>query len=261
MINKRDNIYAAPQLDIAGFRFDQAVASVFPDMIKRSVPGYETIIAMTGTLAEHYAQPNSRCYDLGCSLGASTIAMRHHIPYKSIKSTGYENRGESTCEIVAVDNSEDMLDQCRAVIQKDDDNSSVELTPVSLVCGNVQDIPITDASMVVLNFTLQFIPMEQRAELLQRIADGLLPGGVLVLSEKVAFDNPQHQELMIELHHNFKRANGYSDLEISQKRSALDNVLMPETLETHRNRLRKAGFSSVDVWFQCFNFASLIAHK
>lgn len=261
MNNDRDNIYATPQLDIAGFRFDQAVASVFPDMIKRSVPGYETIIAMTGTLAERYVQPNSRCYDLGCSLGASTIAMRHHIPHKS-----GESHGESTCEIVAVDNSEDMLDQCRAVIQKDDDNSSVgrtptELTPVNLVCGNVQDIPITNASMVVLNFTLQFIPMEQRAELLQRIADGLLPGGVLVLSEKVAFEDPQHQELMIELHHNFKRANGYSDLEISQKRSALDDVLMPETLETHRNRLRKAGFSSVDVWFQCFNFASLIALK
>lgn len=261
MNNDRDNIYATPLLDIAGFRFDQTVASVFPDMIKRSVPGYETIIAMTGTLAERYVQPNSRCYDLGCSLGASTIAMRHHIPYKSVKSTGGENRGESTCEIVAVDNSEDMLDQCRAVIQKDDDSTPAELTPVNLVCGNVQDTPITNASMVVLNFTLQFIPMEQRAELLQRIADGLLPGGVLVLSEKVAFDDPQHQELMIELHHNFKRANGYSDLEISQKRSALDDVLMPETLEAHRNRLRKAGFSSVDVWFQCFNFASLIALK
>jgi tRNA (cmo5U34)-methyltransferase len=265
MNNDRDNIYATPQLDIAGFRFNQAVASVFPDMIKRSVPGYETIIAMTGTLAERYVQPNSRCYDLGCSLGASTIAMRHHIPQKNGNCSG-EGHGESTCEIVAVDNSQDMLDQCQAVIQKDDDNRSVEhtpaeLTPVNLVCGNVQDIPITNASMVVLNFTLQFIPREQRAELLQRIADGLLPGGVLVLSEKVAFEDPQHQELMIELHHNFKRANGYSDLEISQKRSALDDVLMPETLEAHRNRLRKAGFSSVDVWFQCFNFASLIALK
>jgi tRNA (cmo5U34)-methyltransferase len=252
MTHSRDNIYAEPQLDIAGFRFDQTVASVFPDMIKRSVPGYETIISMTGTLAERYVQPNTRCYDLGCSLGASSIAMRHHIQHRG---------GESNCEIVAVDNSEDMLSQCRAVIQKDNDSSPVKLTPVNLICGNVQDIPITNASMVVLNFTLQFIPMKQRAELLQRIADGLLPGGVLVLSEKVAFEDPQHQELMIELHHNFKRANGYSDLEISQKRSALDDVLMPETLETHRTRLRKAGFSSVDVWFQCFNFASLIALK
>jgi tRNA (cmo5U34)-methyltransferase len=248
MNNNRDNIYATPQLDIAGFRFDRAVASVFPDMIKRSVPGYETIIAMTGTLAERYVQPNSRCYDLGCSLGASTIAMRRHIKHKN-------------CNIVAVDNSEEMLNQCQTILHKDDTNPAVEITPVDLVCGNIQDIPISNASLVVLNFTLQFIPVEQRTELLLTIADGLLPGGILVLSEKVAFEDPQHQELMIELHHNFKRANGYSDLEISQKRSALEDVLIPETLETHRKRLRDSGFSSVDVWFQCFNFASLIALK
>lgn len=248
MNNDRDNIYATPQLDIAGFRFDQAVVSVFPDMIKRSVPGYETIIAMTGTLAERYVQANSHCYDLGCSLGASTIAMRHHIPY-------------SNCDIVAVDNSEDMLKQCQIILRNDDASALSDLAPVELVCGNVQDTAIVNASMVVLNFTLQFIPVKQRTELLHRIADGLLPGGVLVLSEKVAFDDPQHQELMIELHHNFKRANGYSDLEMSQKRSALEDVLVPETLESHRKRLRKAGFSSVDVWFQCFNFASLIAIK
>jgi tRNA (cmo5U34)-methyltransferase len=256
MNNDRDKIYATPQLDIAGFRFDQAVASVFPDMIKRSVPGYETIISMTGTLAERYVQANSRCYDLGCSLGASSIAMRHHIQ-------------QTDCKIIAVDNSEDMLKQCQAVLDQDlewqQSNSSEELnsvgTPVELVCGNVEDIPIVNASMVVLNFTLQFIPLEQRAKLLHKIADGLLPGGVLVLSEKVAFTDQQHHELMIDLHHNFKRANGYSDLEISQKRSSLEDVLIPETLEVHRQRLRQAGFSSVDVWFQCFNFASLIALK
>jgi tRNA (cmo5U34)-methyltransferase len=257
MNNNRDQIYATPQLDIAGFRFDQAVVSVFPDMIKRSVPGYETIIAMTGTLAERYVQPNSNCYDLGCSLGASTLAMRHHIAH-SDSNTGSE---KTDCKIIAVDNSEDMLNQCQTVLQKDDDGLPANPVPVELICGNIQDIPITNASMVVLNFTLQFIPVEERAELLQRIADGLLPGGVLVLSEKVAFDDPQHQELMIELHHSFKQANGYSDLEISQKRSALEDVLMPETLGVHRKRLRDAGFSSVDVWFQCFNFASLIALK
>lgn len=251
MNNNRDNLYATAQLDIAGFRFDQAVASVFPDMIKRSVPGYETIIAMTGTLAGRYTQPNSRCYDLGCSLGASTLAMRHHIQHEN-------------CEIIAVDNSEDMLSQCRTVFQQSDKTgitTSAQQTPVRLICGNAQDITITNASMVVLNFTLQFIPVTQRANLLRQIVDGLLPGGILVLSEKVAFDDRQHHELMIELHHNFKRANGYSDLEISQKRSALDDVLIPETLETHRKRLRDSGFSSVDVWFQCFNFASVIAIK
>lgn len=258
--HSRDNIYASQQLDIAGFRFDQTVVSVFPDMIKRSVPGYETIIAMTGTLAERYVQPNTRCYDLGCSLGASTIAMRHHIQHTG-DDNSCETGSETGCEIIAVDNSEAMLQQCQTVLQQDDLNSPEKLAPVTLVCSNVEDIPIVNASMVVLNFTLQFIPLEQRTQLLQKIADGLLPGGVLVLSEKVAFNDPQHQALMIELHHNFKRANGYSDLEISQKRTALEDVLIPETLETHRQRLRQSGFSSVDVWFQCFNFASLIALK
>jgi len=248
MTDSRDKIYATPQLDIAGFRFDQTVASVFPDMIKRSVPGYETIIAMTGTLAERYVQANSRCYDLGCSLGASSIAMRHHLQ-------------QPDCQIIGVDNSEAMLKQCRAVLQQDDKDNTTALAPVELICGNVQDIPISNASMAVLNFTLQFIPVEQRTQLLHNIADGLLPGGILVLSEKVAFSDPQHHELMIDLHHNFKRANGYSELEISQKRSSLEDVLIPETLEVHRQRLREAGFSSVDVWFQCFNFASLIALK
>jgi len=54
---------------------------------------------------------------------------------------------------------------------------------------------------------------------------------------------------------------GYSKLEISQKRAALENVLLPETLEAHRSRLDTIGFDAVDVWFQCFNFASMVAFK
>lgn len=260
MNNKTDRLYASPLKGIAGFTFDATVVEVFPDMIKRSVPGYETIIAMTGTLAERYVQSGSYCYDLGCSLGASTIAMRQHIH-------------QSNCVIVAVDNSPQMITRCREILDQDNLKQTPQqkpptqqpqndtATPVQLICGDIQDIDIRDASMVVLNFTLQFIPLEQRAGLLHKIAQGLRPGGILILSEKVAFDDPQHQALMIELHHNFKKANGYSDLEISQKRSSLENVLIPETLATHRQRLREAGFSSVDVWFQCFNFASLIAIK
>lgn len=267
----RDEIYATPQLDIAGFRFDEAVVSVFPDMIKRSVPGYETIIAMTGTLADRYVQDNSNCYDLGCSLGASTLAMRNNI-------------SKTHCHIIAVDNSAVMLDSCRKLLsQASGIEQAVEKLPekpeeklsekssekplenqhpaVTFYCEDICDTPIHNASLVVMNFTLQFIPLEKRQALLHKIATGLLPGGVLVLSEKVAFEDEQHQQLMIDLHHNFKRANGYSELEISQKRSALEDVLIPETLATHRQRLKDAGFSSVDVWFQCFNFASLIAIK
>lgn len=238
-----DTLYANPLAQVRDFSFDETVVNVFPDMIKRSVPGYATIIHMIGNLAERYAQANSLCYDLGCSLGAATLAMRHRI-------------NAANCKLVGVDNSHAMIARCQQVIAAD----SAELE-VDLHCADLCDFPIHNASVVVLNFTLQFIPIEKRGLILQNIYAGLKPNGVLILSEKLAFDDEQHQQLMIELHHNFKRANGYSDLEIAQKRTAIENILIPETLTTHRQRLKDAGFSSVDVWFQCFNFASIIAIK
>jgi len=238
-----DTIYANPLAEVNRFAFDQRVVDVFPDMIKRSVPGYATIINMIGSLAERYVQANSLCYDLGCSLGAATLAMRHRIQ-------------AADCKIIGVDNSAAMIARCQQVIEADSGE-----VPVELIEAQIQDIVLQNASMVVLNFTLQFIPTEERLEMLRHIWAGLNPGGVLIISEKVAFEDEPHQQLMTELHHNFKRANGYSDLEIAQKRTAIENYLIPETLDAHRQRLRQAGFSSVDVWFQCFNFASLIAIK
>jgi tRNA (cmo5U34)-methyltransferase len=229
--------------DAGNFTFDDNVARVFPDMIRRSVPGYATIVSMTGVLAGRYAAAGSKLYDLGCSLGASTLAMRQNVR-------------QPGCEIVAVDNSEAMLARCRSVIGTD----THEL-PVKLVCADLQDVAIEDASVVVLNFTLQFVPLQQRDGVIARICDGLRPGGIMVLSEKLAFADPRLDALNIELHHQFKRANGYSELEVARKRSALENVLVPETLERHRERIAGAGFSSCDVWFQCFNFASLVALK
>ncbi len=243
MSNDQDTLYAEPLGSVDKFCFDQNVVKVFPDMIKRSVPGYATIIAMIGNLAERYTQSDSNCYDLGCSLGAATLAMRHRII-------------ASNCTIIGIDNSAAMIESCQQIIAAD----SGEI-PVDLVCSDLQKITVSNASVVVMNFTLQFIPTAERAKILHGIYQGLRPGGVLILSEKVAFNDEQHQKLMIELHHNFKRSQGYSELEISQKRDSIEDVLIPETLETHRKRLQDAGFSSSDVWFQCFNFASMIAIK
>jgi tRNA (cmo5U34)-methyltransferase len=241
--HKPDTIYANPLAQVSQFAFDQKVVDVFPDMIKRSVPGYATIINMIGNLAERYAQPGSNCYDLGCSLGAATLAMRHNIH-------------AADCRVIGVDNSAAMLQRCAQVMAADSGE-----VPVDLIEAQIQDVAISNASVVVLNFTLQFISVNERLDLLGHIYNGLLPNGVLILSEKLAFEDETHQQLMIDLHHNFKRANGYSDLEIAQKRTAIENYLIPETLAIHRQRLRDAGFHSVDVWFQCFNFASLIAIK
>lgn len=241
--NQTDTLFAKPMGEITPFSFDDSVASVFPDMIKRSVPGYSAILSMIGDISERYAQDNSHCYDLGCSLGAATLAMRH-----GIKAEG--------CQIVSVDNSTAMIERCENIIAQDPAD-----IPVELICEDIQQTHIRNASIVVLNFTLQFIEPEARQALLQSVYDGLLPGGILLLSEKIHFDNAPHQNLMTTLYHNFKQTNGYSALEIAQKRTALENVLRSDSLETHRTRLTDCGFSSADVWFQCFSFCSLIAIK
>lgn len=237
-----DNIYNSPLDRIADFQFDESVVRVFPDMIQRSVPGYSTIIAMTGVLAGRYATEGSVCYDLGCSLGASTLSMRSQL--------------QASNRIVAVDNSEAMVGQCRQILDREASPVAVDLR-----LGDLRDTDIDNASVVVMNFTLQFVPQPEREAIIGRIAEGMNPGGILVLSEKICFADEHLQELNTDLHHAFKRSNGYSDLEISQKRSALENVLKPETLKQHQDRLFGAGFSSCDVWFQCFNFASLVAVK
>lgn len=243
MTTSKDTLFADPLSDISQFAFDEKVAQVFPDMIKRSVPGYATIVSMTGLMAGRYAQPDTRLYDLGCSLGASTLAMRQHV-------------SASGCSIISVDNSPAMLERCRSVIDTDTHD-----TPVELVCDNLEAVPVRNASVVVLNFTLQFIAQQRRDAIISAIYDGLAPGGIMLLSEKVTFEDPHLDQLNIDLHHQFKRANGYSDMEIAGKRSALENVLVPETLAAHKARIARAGFQSCDVWFQCFNFASLIALK
>jgi tRNA (cmo5U34)-methyltransferase len=240
---KSDHIYATPLAGIADFQFDAQVADVFTDMIQRSVPGYRSIITMIETLTAHYAQPDTTLYDLGCSLGAATLSMRH-----GITATG--------CNIVSIDNSSEMVTRCKKNVARDH-----SITPVQVLHGDILELDISNASVVVMNFTLQFIAREKRGELLRRIAAGMVKGGVLILSEKVVFNDPHHNELMIDIHHDYKRAHGYSDLEISQKRSALENVLIPETIDTHKNRLQNAGFSSCDLWFQCFNFMSMLAVK
>jgi tRNA (cmo5U34)-methyltransferase len=243
MSQETDKIYANPHQNLADFCFDDQVARVFPDMIKRSVPGYSHIIGTIGILAERYAQPNSRIYDLGSSLGAATLAMRHRVCAPGVS-------------IIAVDNSAAML--ARSTDFLDLEDSPI---PVETLCADVTQLDIENCSFAVLNFTLQFVHLEQRLDTIKRIYAGLLPGGALVLSEKLAFDDAEHEALLIKHHHDFKRANGYSDLEIGQKRQAIERVLIPETAQDHIQRLQQAGFGQVSQWFQSFNFASFIAIK
>jgi len=242
MADREDHLFQTPFAGVGEFRFDEKVAQVFPDMIRRSVPGYGQVIGSSALIAKRHAKPNTAIYDLGCSLGATTLAMANQV------------RTEG-CRIIAVDNSEAMLTQAR---QKMSDRL-LDPLPIEWVCHDIVEMPFEPCSVVALNFTLQFIALEKRMQLLASINEALVPGGVLILAEKVVLQNTKSQQALTELHLDFKRANGYSELEIAGKRQAIENVLIPETSEAHISRLHNAGFSEVTEFFHCLNFKAWMA--
>jgi tRNA (cmo5U34)-methyltransferase len=242
-MNQKDRLFDTEIRKTGDFVFDDRVVSVFPDMINRSVPGYSLVVPMIGLLARQYAQDNSNLYDLGCSLGAASLAMRAAVRAKNAR-------------IWAVDNSPGMIRQLSSTLAEDDDTGLPEIRPLH---QDILETPIENASVVVLNFTLQFVEPSMRNGLLEKIIEGLNSGGILILSEKISFDDPREQALQVHWHHEFKRAQGYSDLEIARKRDALENVMRPDSMQQHRNRLRDVGFKDVYQWFQGFNFVSMIA--
>lgn len=242
-MNEKDTLYQQGPVYGADFVFDERVVKVFPDMINRSVPGYALVLQLIGLLARRHVQADSQVYDLGCSLGAATLAMRHAVSVPGVK-------------FIAVDNSAAMIEQLRQRLSKEEGGA-----PVDCVEGDICTTKIRDASMTVLNFTLQFVEREQREGLLRRIAEGSRENGILVLSEKIRFSDEAEQEAQTDWHHDFKRAQGYSDLEIAGKRNALERVLQPDTEEEHRSRLSAAGFRRVFRCFQAFNFATYLAFR
>lgn len=242
-MSESDQIYSRPLADVKQFIFNEQVARCFEDMISRSVPGYHVIEAMIGVLAKSYVTSRSQVYDLGCSLGASILSMCQNIDVDEVR-------------MISVDNSQEMLNKCHEKVQQLKSKVAVDL-----ICDDVQNIAFENASMAVMNFTLQFIDVLERKALLQKIYDGLNSNGIFVLSEKIKFDENAQNNFQIELHESFKKLNGYSDLEIAQKRASLENVLIPETLADHEKRLRSVGFRKIYVWFQCFNFMSMVAIK
>ena len=244
MSNEEDNLFETPFVGIGDFRFDEKVSEVFPDMIRRSVPGYGHVIGLSGLIAKRYAIPNTVIYDLGCSIGATTIAIANEVTTPG-------------CRLVAVDNSEAMLKRARATTN----DRLINLQPVEWLCEDISNMSFEACSIVVLNFTLQFIAIEKREDLLINIKNSLVPGGLVILAEKVLHEDSKSQQSLNDLHHDFKRANGYSELEIAGKRQAIENVLVPETPSVHEDRLIRAGFSEITEFFHCINFKAWMAIK
>lgn len=240
---QRDEVFSRSLENIPEFQFDEKVTKVFEDMIQRSVPGYDLLIYMIGLYAQVFTKNNTNIYDLGCSTGVATCMMANVTKDLDVK-------------IIAIDNSAAMIKQCKQNLK-----AVNALDQVNCVCSDINDVAINQASMVVLNLTLQFIDPSKRASILKTIYQGMNQGGVLVLSEKVVFEHAALNKSMIELHQAFKKTQGYSELEISQKRASLENFLIPDTIEQHVERLKSVGFSQVILCFQCLNFVSFLAIK
>ena len=236
----RDNLFNK-QSDIADFRFDQDVVKVFDDMVRRSVPGYDSMIQMIGLIARMYGQDNTNYYDLGSSTGAITLSI------------ALNNKSKNN-QFFAIDNSKEMVEQCEKNLHNKVDN-------LQAICDDINQVKINSASIVVLNLTLQFIDVNLRSNLIKKIYDGLEPGGILIISEKIHFDDAVTQNQITKLHMDFKKENGYSELEIANKRQAIENVLITETKEKHLNRLRDCGFVETSCFFQCLNFVSFLSVK
>jgi tRNA (cmo5U34)-methyltransferase len=245
LTTKRDQLFTKKSVTTGSFKFDGAVAEVFDDMISRSVPGYVQIISLLPTLSRRFAKENCRYYDLGCSTGAGLLAMAEGV-----------NEFNST--LIGLDNSAAMIEQAKIFTAKIAIQENIDL---QLSEADIISTPIDKAAMILMNFTLQFIPLDQRDALIDKIYDGLIPGGALVLSEKIKPSSPEVDQLLTTIHHQFKADQGYSDLEISKKRDAIENVLIPETLEAHKSRLQNAGFSIITPWISNLQFVSILAIK
>lgn len=236
----RDQVFARSLGDVKAFEFNEKVAGVFRDMISRSVPGYELILHMIGLYANVFVQPQSNVYDLGCSLGEASQIVA-------------EQTACHGCSVIAVDNSAAMIEKCK---QRYGTSSNIEW-----LCDDIENLDINNASLVILNLTLQFIEVEKRQLLIEKIYRGLNQGGVLVLTEKILLNEKLENDRMVQLYQAFKKTQGYSDLEISQKRTALEKVLIPDHPTQHQQRLELAGFSEIYQYFRAFNFVSWLAIK
>ena len=250
-----DTVFTTPLDRAARFSFDEQVVACFPDMIRRSVPGYGQVLAMLPIFAQRHCQFGqtnakgrrvSRIYDLGCSLGGASMALVS-------ESGGF---ADDDLQIKAVDISPAMTDKAKTLLADNYPEHDIEV-----ITADIREIEFEPCDMVVLNLTLQFLPPEDRYQVLANIYDALNDGGILVLTEKTHSGDEQDDAWLVERYYDFKRANGYSELEISGKRNALENVLITDTLAQHHERLAQVGFSRTLTWFQFLNFASMIAFK
>jgi tRNA (cmo5U34)-methyltransferase len=229
----KDQVFKEQISKVTDFKFGTSVAYVFDDMVNRSVPFYGEIQRMMAEQAADYAKTGTDIYDLGCATGTTLIGMN---------TTVAEN-----IRFIGIDDSPQMLDKCRSKLNEAGFSRPFELRVADLN----SHVAINNASVVLLCLTLQFVRPIYREKLLKSIYNGLVSGGVLILVEKTLTENSAFNRDFIKYYYNYKRRNNYSDIEITQKREALENIAL----------LRDTGFAHCEVFFKWYNFSGLIAYK
>ncbi len=238
----RDELYASGRVR-EDFRFSEGVAEVFDDMLARSVPGYARVTEMTAQLLARFLKTNDRVYDLGCSTGSTLLELCRRLEPLALHFTG-------------IDNSSAMIAKARRKAEMYGKGERIDF-----IEQDITEAEMAGAGAVLLNYTLQFIRPLLRPLFLEKVYQGLRPGGVVVVSEKIITPDPLLNRAFIDFYLDFKREQGYSEIEISRKREALENVLIPFSLDENRELLRRAGFTSFETFSQWFNFASFVAVK
>ncbi len=222
------------------FEFDEAVASVFDDMLSRSVPFYDEVRRLVIEVILAEAEPGIRVIDLGSSTAKFLLELSHRSPVD--------------LHLVGIDNSEAMVERAQRKAEAFGAEVTLELADILTYDYRGYDV-------AVANYTLQFIRPMQRTELVARIGQELSEGGRFIFSEKVVFGEKRLDKQMIDVYYDYKRTQGYSDYEIAQKREALENVLIPFTIDENIQMCRSAGFREVHTIFQWANFVTFVARK
>jgi tRNA (cmo5U34)-methyltransferase len=241
---KRDAVFREKLQSVSDFQFDGTVAEVFDDMLGRSVPFYGEIQRMIMEMVPDFVTDGSNIYDLGCSTGTTLLGIDKTL-------------GDQPATLIGIDNSPEMLAKCRAKFDASHPNHELKLIEADLNQG----VEIENASVVLMVLTLQFLRPLYRERLMRTIYEGMNEQGCLILVEKVLGENSTFNRLFIDYYYRMKKRHGYSELEISQKREALENVLIPYKLIENRELILNTGFRSWDVFFKWYNFCGMIAVK
>lgn len=239
----KDEVFKEHYSKPSDFKFTSKVAGVFDDMVNRSVPFYEEIQRMVAELAANHARENTHVYDLGCSTGTSLVLMDKAVT--------------TSVKFIGIDDSLAMLDKCRIKL---DDAGFEHRYDLEVADLNAR-VNINNASVVVLCLTLQFVRPINRERLIQQIYEGLEKDGVVIIVEKILAEDSRFNREFINYYYAMKRRHHYSEMEIAQKREALENVLIPYKVSENIALFRDAGFGHCELFFKWYNFAGIIAKK